>query len=416
MLAGMAATAQPLEVQFVRAWQPPARSLDLSELSGFALAPDGTVFVMDRDRGALWRIAGNDATSTELVGKERPFEAKKVGGVAWMGDGRLAVGNTRNDLLAVMAAQGNAERVFGGGGGGHGELDDPEGLAFSVHRRLYVADQGNNRVAVYSESGVFLHSIGASREPATALVKPFQVALDGTERVYVLEQTGSGRISIYDRSGALLKRLAPETLPGVQNARWRAIAADLSGRLFVADGGNGNVAEIDWEGGQVRRRFGSPGRGRGQFAEVRALAIAGRELAVADAGNAKIEFFRLPEAAAAAPRPERLPSVRRASASGLECERAYAFTEGELLCLDARTGRVARVDAAGKVLSVLPAKMDSAKLAAFDAKDIAISDGSSIRILSYDGTERFAVGRSGSRDGMFSDTGGMTPADDPDVP
>ena len=410
-LVGIAATAQPLEVQFVRAWQPPARSLDLSELSGFALAPDGTVFAMDRDRGALWRIAGNEATSTELAGKERPFEAKKVGGVAWMGDGRVAVGNTRNDLLAVIDAQGNAERVFGGGGGGHGELDDPEGLAFSVHRRLYVADQGNNRVAVYSETGVFLHSIGAGREPATALVKPFQVALDGAERVYVLEQTGSGRISIYDRTGALLKRLAPETLPGAQNGRWRAIAADLSGRLFVADSGNGNVAEIDWEGGQVRRRFGSPGRGRGQFSDVRALAIAGRELAVADAGNAKIEFFRLPEAAAAAPRPERLPSVRRASASGLECERAYAFTEGELLCLDARTGRVARVDPAGKVLSVFPAKIDSAKLAAFDAKDIAISDGSSIRILSHDGTERFAVGRSGSRDGMFSDIGGMHLAD-----
>ncbi len=410
-LVGIAATAQPLEVQFVRAWQPPARSLDLSELSGFALAPDGTVFAMDRDRGALWRIAGNDATSTELVGKERPFEAKKVGGVAWMGDGRVAVGNTRNDLLAVVDTQGNAERVFGGGGSGHGELDDPEGLAFSVHRRLYVADQGNNRVSVYSETGVFLHSIGAGREPATALVKPFQVALDGGERVYVLEQTGSGRISIYDRTGALLKRLAPETLPGAQNGRWRAIAADLNGRLFVADSGNGNVAEIDWEGGQVRRRFGSPGRGRGQFSDVRALAIAGRELAVADAGNAKIEFFRLPEAAAAAPRPERLPSVRRASSNALECERAYAFTEGELLCLDARTGRVARVDPAGKVLSVFPAKIDSAKVAAFDARDIAISDGSSIRILSHDGTERFAVGRSGSRDGMFSDIGGMHLAD-----
>ena len=44
-------------------------------------------------------------------------------------------------------------------------------------------------------------------------------------------------------------------------------------------------------------------------------------------------------------------------------------------------------------------------------KDIAISDGSSIRILSHDGTERFAVGRSGSRDGMFSDIGGMHLAD-----
>jgi tetratricopeptide (TPR) repeat protein/DNA-binding beta-propeller fold protein YncE len=301
--------------------------------------------------------------------------------------------------------------VFGGGGGGHGELDDPEGLAFSVHRRLYVADNGNNRVAVYAESGVFLHAIGAGRDPATALVNPFQVAVDGGERVYVLEQTGSGRVSIYDRAGGLLKRLAPETLPGAQNGRWRAITVDLQGRLFIADSGNGNVSEVDWEGNQIRRRFGSPGRGRGQFSDVRALAIAGRELAVADAGNAKIEFFRVSEPAATAPRPERLPSVRRATANALECERAYAFAENELLCLDARNGRVARIDPTGKVLAAFPGKFEYAKLAAFDAKDIAVSDGSSIRILSHDGTERFAVGRSGSRDGMFSDLSGMHLAD-----
>src|SRR4029453_955844 len=185
VLACSFAAAQPLEVQFVRAWQPPAKSLDLSELSGFALAPDGTVFAMDRDRGALWRIAGDEATAPEIAGKDRPFEAKKVGGVAWMSEGRLAVGNTRNDLLAVVDAQGKAERVFAGSGKDDGQLDDPEGLAFSAHRRLYVADQGNNRVAVYSDFGVFLHSIGAGKDQATPLIKPFQVAVDGSERVFV---------------------------------------------------------------------------------------------------------------------------------------------------------------------------------------------------------------------------------------
>ncbi len=410
-LAATIADAQPLEVQFVRACQPAARSLDLDELSGFALAADGTVFVMDRDRGALWRIAGNEASSSELTGKERPFEAKKLGGVALMPDGRVAVGNTRNDLIAVLDAEGKAERVFGGGGRGDGELDNPEGVAFSLHRRLYVANNGNNRVAVYSESGVFLHSIGGGRDPNTSLVKPVQVAVDGTERVYVLEQTGSGRVSVYDRRGALLKRLAPETVPGAQNGRWRALAADLHGRLFVADSGNGNVSELDWEGAQVRRRFGSPGRGRGQFADVRALAIAGRELAVADAGNGKIEFFRVPEAAAPAPRPERLPSVRRASSNALECERVYAFLEGELLCLDTRAGKVARLDAGGKVKTAFADRIDYAKVAAFDGRDIAITDGASIRIFSHDGVQRFAVGRSGSRDGEFYDVAGMHLAD-----
>ncbi|HEX7221319.1 MAG TPA: tetratricopeptide repeat protein [Burkholderiales bacterium] len=395
----------------MRAWQPAPRTLDLDELSGFALAPDGTVYVMDRDRGALWRITEKDATSSELVGKERPFEAKKVGGVAWMGEGRLAVGNTRNDLLAVLDAQGGAERVFGGGGRNDGELDDPEGLAFSANRRLYVADHGNNRVAVYSESGVFLHAIGASRDPATALVKPQQVAVDAAERVYVLEQTGNGRISVYDRTGKLLNRLAAETLPGVQNARWRAIAADSHGRLFVADTGNGNVSELDWEAGQVRRRFGSPGRGRGQFGDVRALAISGRELAVADAGNGKIEFFRVPEAGGAPPARERLPSVRRAAASNLECERVYAFVESELLCLEGRSGKVARLDSTGRAKITFPEKFDYAKVAAFDARDVALSDGATIRVFSHEGAPRFAVGRSGSRDGEFYDIHGMHLAD-----
>src|SRR6185503_6315903 len=101
--------------------------------------------------------------------------------------------------------------------------------------------------------------------------------------------------------------------------------------------------------GQVRRRFGSPGKGRGQFAEVTALALAGRELAIADVGNRKVEFFRLPEAPAAGAEIERLPGVRRAESMGVDCQRAYAFLPGEVLCLDPRNRRVVRLDAAGQV-------------------------------------------------------------------
>jgi tetratricopeptide (TPR) repeat protein/DNA-binding beta-propeller fold protein YncE len=409
-LAGMAALAQQGEVQFVRAWQPAARTLDLSEISGFTLAPDGTAFVLERDNGTLWRISSEAATSVELAGKERAFEAKKTGGVAWMGGGRLAAANTRNDLLAVVNAEGKPERIFGASGRGDGELDDPEGVAFSAQRRLYVADHGNNRIAVYSEFGVFLHSVGAGRDPASAFAKPIQVAVDGAERVYVLEQVGAGRISIYERGGRLLKRLTPETMPGSQNARWRALTADLSGRLFVADSANGNISEIDWDGAQVRRRFGSPGRGRGQFSDVRALAISGRELAVADAGNGKIEFFRVPDAGTT-PEPQRLAAVRQAASAALECERVYAFNAGELLCLDARNNRVARLDAEGKLKAAFPGRVDYPKGAAFDSRDVATTDGSSIRIFSHDGAPRFNVGRGGSRDGEFSDIHGMHLAD-----
>jgi len=208
------ALAQQPEVQFLRTWQAEERGA-FEELSGFALAPDGTVYIADRERGALWRIAADTAAQKPAAvpvggAKDLAFEAKKLGGVAWLGAGRVAMANTRNDLLAVLDSQGKAERVFAASGSGAGELDDPQGLAFSVNRRLYVADQGNNRVGVYSEFGVFLHSIGAGKDEKTSLAKPVQVAVDAAERVYVLELTGAGRVSIYDRMGGFLKRLTPE--------------------------------------------------------------------------------------------------------------------------------------------------------------------------------------------------------------
>src|SRR5262245_7005421 len=257
------------------------------------LGADGTLYIIERERGALWRVVGENATATELAGKDLPFDSKKVGGVAALGNGRVAVANTRNDLLATLDAQGKSERVFSAGGKGNGELDDPEGLFFSAQRRLYVADQGNNRVAVLSEAGVLLHAIGVSGDPLVQVVKPTQVAVDGAERVYVLEQTGTGRVSIYDRSGRILKRFTGEQVQGASNARFRALTVDLAGRLFLADGENGNITEVDWERAQARRRFGSPGKGRGQFSEINFLAISGRDLAIADTGNRKVEFFRV---------------------------------------------------------------------------------------------------------------------------
>ena len=140
LLAAGAAAQQP-EIQFVRAWQGPERGGAFDESSGFALAPDGTALIADRERGALWRIPNTPtpAPVSVVVGgsKDVAFEAKKLGGVAWLGNGRVALANTRNDLLAILDANGKPERVFAGSGSGAGELDDPNGLYFSANRRLY---------------------------------------------------------------------------------------------------------------------------------------------------------------------------------------------------------------------------------------------------------------------------------------
>jgi len=409
--SGAALAQSPADVQFERGWQPREAGV-FAAPSGVALAGDGSVLVADRQGGVLWRLSAEAASSVPLSGSGRAFDDPKLGGVAALGGDRVAVVSTRRDRVAIVDAQGRPEAVFGGSGSGAGALDDPDGLALSAQHRFYVADQGNNRVNVYSESGVPLRTIGADRDAADALQKPVQVAVDGRERVYVLENTGwGGRLSVFDADGRLLKRLTSESVPTGPNARWKAIAVDAAGVVYVADSTNRNVSAIDWERGQVRSRFGGPGEGRAQFADIARLAIAGRTLAVLDVGNRKIELYRLPAAPPAAPA-ARLPGVRRATAfAAPDCDRVYAYRDGDLLCLDGRGKRVRRLDAAGRPKGIFADGVERPRALAFDARDVAVVDGDRIRVYSHDGAPRFAFGGGGSLDGEFDGIGGLVLAD-----
>ena len=169
LVLSQVAVAQPSEVQFLRSWQPADRTV-LAEVRGVAFAADGTLLISERGRGALWRLAGEAATPTDLAGRDRSFSSKKTGGLAYFASGRTAVANTSNDTIALVDGEGRIAKVFGGAGAGYGQLSDPEGLASSVRQRLYVADRSNNRVAVYSEDGVFLHPIGGGKEIGRAHV------------------------------------------------------------------------------------------------------------------------------------------------------------------------------------------------------------------------------------------------------
>ena len=406
--------AQQAEVKYLRVWQA-GNAEALREISGLTLAPDGTAYFTDRKLGVLSRLAGDILTAIPLVGEGRPFAGKKIGGIARLGDERFAVVNTSNDTVAIIDAKGNAERVFGGGsdffggGSGNGELKNPLGIAFSANRRLYVADGGNNRVVVYSEDGVFIRSIGAAipTAPTTALNRPVQVSVDDAERVYVLDESGNGRLSVYDHQGVLLKQIKPEDLPGTKGARWRALATTSTGRAILADTENGQVIELDWEKSSISRRFGSSGSGRGQFANIAALAISGSDLLVADSGNWKIETYRLPDNKVVLPVSEKLVSVRRHRSFPSACDRAYTLDTGDMLCLDGKSQKVTWLDPSGKPKANFDEPPSRPVHAAIDARDIAIAGSEGIKVYSHDRKLRFAFGRSGSRDGEFDDIGGL---------
>ncbi|HKQ31095.1 MAG TPA: NHL repeat-containing protein, partial [Burkholderiales bacterium] len=367
VLAGLllaAGAAPAAEVELIAVLTPPPAHADAMSYAAAVLrGVDGAIYLLDRSDGRLLRIRDNAVDAAALTGKDKPFRSRKLGGFAQIGKDQFAVANTSDDLLAVVAADGKAQIVFSGGGSAHGELKDPGGVAFSTRQRLYVADRSNARVSVYTPDGLFLIAIG-EQDPATdKLERPVQVGVDGSERVYVLEE--KGRLSFYKHNGALIRRLNAESLKDASDRRpaWSALAVSVEGDVFIADKANGKILWIDGASGKLLRRFGSRGSGRGQFEEVTALAAApNRELIVADSGNKKIEIYRTPAPEKEVPATAlSLANVRRGPSRALECEAAY-FQAADLLCLKRSPSTVARLTPDGKQTGKLGGNFSSPRI------------------------------------------------------
>ena len=102
-------------------------------------------------------------------------------------------------------------------GKGPRHLDDPKGIAVDGQGNLYVADQGNNRVAVFKASGEFLGEIAVDR-PAYVEVDPRK----GT--VYVLAGAKYTTLLKY-ASYKAAKPIATAELPYYKNRHFQATMA-----------------------------------------------------------------------------------------------------------------------------------------------------------------------------------------------
>jgi hypothetical protein len=123
---------------------------------------------------------------------------------------------------------------FGEYGGGAGQLRAPKQAALDPAGNLYVADSGNNRIAVFAGDGVFRQPIGEGD-----LLKPEDVALDPAGNVYVAD-TGNNRVDIFDPAGELLSAFGEGQLDHPSGIA--VTASVLSPTIYVADTGNDRIA------------------------------------------------------------------------------------------------------------------------------------------------------------------------------
>ena len=127
------------------------------------------------------------------------------GGIAISRTDRLYIADEGNDRIVITTKDGSLQSTIGTSGSGEGQLDGPHDVAIGPDGLLYVSDRYNNRVQVLTLDGQFVKKLDLEGPP-------FDVAFgtDGRLHVSVYEIS---KIVIFDANGTEVQSVDLEYAP-----------------------------------------------------------------------------------------------------------------------------------------------------------------------------------------------------------
>lgn len=155
---------------------------------------------------------------------------------------RLYVADNNNNRIAVLDPD-SLELV---GTFGEGEIGAPHDVTFDATGRLLVADTNHSRIAIYDIMGAEARLVGELRG---AIRRPEGVAVHRNGRVYATG-AGSGNIEAFENGVSVAKA------NGLAAPHDVAVARD--GTLWIADAGNDRLVHMTADLAVIKTVAGSP--------------------------------------------------------------------------------------------------------------------------------------------------------------
>ena len=210
-------------------------------------------------------------------------------GLTFAPDGTVWVSDRNNDVIRHLGANGDFITAVGtaagaGRPGGAVSLSEPHGVTATDGGEVIVADTGASRVLRLASDGALL---AAWTGPFRA---PFAVATGPGGRIYVAD-TRNASVEELDANGRVLARWggAGDTPGRFQDPD--GIAVDRAGHVFVSDGVLARVQEFD-AAGRLLAAWGIRGTALGALSEPMGMSVdCHGSLLVADTGNNRIQIF-----------------------------------------------------------------------------------------------------------------------------
>jgi sugar lactone lactonase YvrE len=255
------------------------------------------VYVIDGNRvrrlGALGAVTVAGTGVPGFSGDGGPASDARLSSpaaIAFDSEGNLYIADSGNNRIRRVGRDGIITTVAGtgnrgyGGDGGHAalaRLNSPAGVAVGLGDSVFVADPGNNRVRMISADGT-ISTVAGTGEAGYAgdggvasqavLNSPQGLAVDAEGNLYVTDSfndrvrkidlegvittiAGDG-VQGYSGDGGPATQAALNLATGPLSGAGQALAVDQRGDLFVADGGNNRVREVD-VGGVIRTVAGT---------------------------------------------------------------------------------------------------------------------------------------------------------------
>ncbi len=356
----------------------------------------GAVRVVDESGKGLMTLQAKDGRGDAVL--RHPVAAT-------VGNGLLFVTDNENSRVAMFSLKGKYRGSFGGSG--PGELREPHGIAF-YDGVVYVADSGNDRIQLYGDNGVFIATLEIKSAPENEkakknklpyeLKKPGGLDIDAEGHIHVFDGETS-MIKVYNQHGGFLRHLVLKGKP----AGFR-VAADGT---YVIDLSSYTIQKFDFSG-KLRYYFGSKGKGRSQFQGIAGLALHDNDrIAVGDNIKGVANLFQL-EVAEAPPVVERelaRTSVRLLQSNKLTVKHV-AYANGSVYGVSADKKAIVRFDQGERAEKIaLAEEIKPGALAVDSDGSLWLIDKGKSRILHLDpgGKQLAAFGSDGSGAGQLND-------------
>ncbi len=269
-----------------------------NEPSAMAVLPDGGLIVGE-EAGRRLLALNPDGSLRWQIGEagywgNNNAQFTYVNDAAVDPQGRIYVTDEANHRVQIYTSLGQYVATIGGSyGTGNDQFNRPQGVGIGPDGKIYVADTQNYRVQVYDANRNYVATIGRTGQPTDAndgFRWPRDVAVDSRGYIYVSDVDNS-RVQVFGPDRTYLRTMGQTYEHDSFNGP-HSVLIGPEDRVYVADTWNNRVQVFDRDGAYITTVGGNWGTRTGELRSPHGIALdKDGNVYVADWDNHRVQKF-----------------------------------------------------------------------------------------------------------------------------